>query len=177
MRFFPLLLRRSSLAEANLAFSSSVGGPLSALTPPFPHTTPPPLQPRLSRPASSMATKFGCDGTDCPCHSQEKSRPPAAPITTGPVKITLGPGEAKYICTCGESKNYPFCDVSCAGAHAARVVEFPASLRSEGSNRKESGPPPHRSHRARTRAPRLRRPPASSRARSRTRAPSRRTST
>ena len=56
----------------------------------------------------ASAAKFTCsgDGSDCPCHSKEKSRPPAAPVTTGPVKITLAPGEAKYLCKCGESKNY-----------------------------------------------------------------------
>ena len=55
-----------------------------------------------------MSTKFVCsgDGSDCPCHSKERTRPPAAPKTEGPVKITLAPGEAKWLCSCGESNNY-----------------------------------------------------------------------
>ena len=67
------------------------------------------VQRRATLAAAGAARRaFTCDGNggDCPCHAQETSRPPATPKTDGPVKLTLAPGETKYLCTCGESKNY-----------------------------------------------------------------------
>ena len=52
------------------------------------------------------------DGDDCPCHSRSTSRPPSVPKVLGSSKISLAPGEEKWMCTCGLSKNYPYCDGS-----------------------------------------------------------------
>ena len=32
---------------------------------------------------------------------------------------TLAPGEQKWLCSCGESATYPFCDGACFGSAAA----------------------------------------------------------
>ena len=94
-------------------------------------------------------SKYVCsgDGTDCPCHSKEKSRPPAKPVTTGPVKITLASGETKWLCKCGESKNYvcgrPLAAGGCAAARgsngpaaAARAVVALRAATTSGARRR-----------------------------------------
>ena len=67
---------------------------------------------------SSAATACTHEGGDCPCVKPEPARPvrraPAAPAA-GPVARKLGPGETAWLCTCGQSSNYPFCN----GAHRA----------------------------------------------------------
>ena len=83
------------------------------------------------------------DGSDCPCHTAEKSRPVPGnkdSLTLVPIKVicaifpkilflfmvvvsvifkclpglqvTVEPGKSVYGCTCGQSKNFPYCDGS-----------------------------------------------------------------
>jgi CDGSH-type Zn-finger protein len=68
--------------------------------------------------ASGATTACAHEGGDCPCVKPEPARPvrapPAAPAS-GPVARKLGPGESAWLCTCGQSSTYPFCN----GAHRA----------------------------------------------------------
>jgi CDGSH-type Zn-finger protein len=49
---------------------------------------------------------------DCPCHTAEKTRPPAAPKELSPLKVHVVAGSTSYFCACGASANFPYCDGS-----------------------------------------------------------------
>lgn len=61
--------------------------------------------------AAAAVEKYVCgEGDDCPCHTAEKTRPPAKPVAQAPTKVTLAPGQTYYACTCGMSSKFPACD-------------------------------------------------------------------
>jgi CDGSH-type Zn-finger protein len=77
--------------------------------------------------AGATGEKYTCaeDGFgDCPCHIAEATRPPATPKELKSLKVTIEPGTAKYFCTCGESKTFPFCDGSHRAYNAANGTSF-----------------------------------------------------
>lgn len=75
--------------------------------------------------AAAAEPKYVCsDGDDCPCHTAEKSRPPVAPITTGPKAVTVTEGQTLYLCACGQSKNFPYCDGTHKAVNAATGSNF-----------------------------------------------------
>jgi hypothetical protein len=41
------------------------------------------------------------------CYTAEKTRPPATPVTTGPLKVAVKEGDALWLCACGQSAKYP----------------------------------------------------------------------
>ena len=80
----------------------------------LPHLLPPPFMPSL----------LVLPGSDCPCHTSEKSRPAPVPQKGGALKVVLAPGEKKYLCMCGQSKNFPYCDGSHKAYNAANNTSF-----------------------------------------------------
>jgi CDGSH-type Zn-finger protein len=46
------------------------------------------------------------------------------PKISGPEVVTLKPGEAKYMCSCGQSKKFPFCDGSHRAYNEANGTSF-----------------------------------------------------
>jgi CDGSH-type Zn-finger protein len=65
--------------------------------------------------AASIPDKYSCgEGDDCPCHHLEARRVPAVPKCESR-KVPVEAGQKIWLCVCGESKNYPYCD----GSHKA----------------------------------------------------------
>lgn len=74
---------------------------------------------------AQKARRYVCgDGSDCPCHTQETRRPPVTPPQLGSVPRTLAPGESIWLCTCGTSKKFPYCDRSHRGVNAREGTSF-----------------------------------------------------
>lgn len=83
--------------------------------------------------------KYVCsgEGNDCPCHHVEGVRPPVTPAQLGSVPRTLEPGAAMWLCTCGASKSYPFCDGSHRGVNAREGTTFaPRKVANETAEKK-----------------------------------------
>lgn len=54
--------------------------------------------------------------SDCPCNTSEVKRAPKSLKRGPPMALTLKAGEEKWLCSCGKSKNFPFCDGSHKGS-------------------------------------------------------------
>lgn len=49
------------------------------------------------------------------------------------MQVTIAPGEAVWLCTCGQSANYPFCDGTHKKVNAAEGTTFkPQAVKNEG---------------------------------------------
>jgi predicted dehydrogenase/CDGSH-type Zn-finger protein len=71
----------------------------------------------------------GCAGADCPCGAPEppRRRAPPVPPQLRPLPRELAPGEAAWLCTCGESRTFPACDGSHKAYNAANGTSFKPS--------------------------------------------------
>lgn len=74
-------------------------------------------------------------GDDCEhCFRKEGRRAPVTPVRSGPKKVEIKAGESVWLCTCGESKNYPYCDGSHRGYNAANGTKFvPEQMKNESA--------------------------------------------
>lgn len=87
--------------------------------------------------ARRRATKaqYVC-GDDCECcHRSAPRRAPAVPaVRDGPKKVTLAPGASAWLCTCGQSAKYPFCDGTHRKVNAAEGTAFaPKQVTNDGA--------------------------------------------
>jgi predicted dehydrogenase/CDGSH-type Zn-finger protein len=78
------------------------------------------------------APGLACAEADCPCAVPEPPRrgarrAPGVPPQRSPRAQELAPGEAVWLCTCGESRNYPFCDGSHKAYNKANGTSFAPS--------------------------------------------------
>jgi CDGSH-type Zn-finger protein len=75
----------------------------------------------------SIATFTCCeDGSDCPCYTSEVARPPPAILKTKTksLKLQMEAGKTYSLCSCGQSKNFPYCDGSHRAYNAANGTSF-----------------------------------------------------
>jgi CDGSH-type Zn-finger protein len=70
-------------------------------------------------------SKWVCGtGDDCPCHTSERARPPRAPKALAPAAVPVKAGDTLYLCTCGQSASFPYCDGSHRAVNAAKGTSF-----------------------------------------------------
>jgi len=63
-------------------------------------------------------------GDDCPCHTSERARPPRAPKALAPTAVPVKAGDTLYLCSCGQSASFPYCDGSHRALNAAKGTSF-----------------------------------------------------
>ena len=69
--------------------------------------------------------------SDCPCTSNPDVRFPSVPGEK-PVAKVVAAGESTWLCTCGASKSYPFCDGSHKALNVSNGTTFkPRQLKNE----------------------------------------------
>eukprot|EP01116_Phalansterium_solitarium_P025744 TRINITY_DN9998_c0_g1_i1.p3 TRINITY_DN9998_c0_g1~~TRINITY_DN9998_c0_g1_i1.p3 ORF type:complete len:146 (-),score=26.24 TRINITY_DN9998_c0_g1_i1:278-715(-) len=71
-----------------------------------------------------MSTAFTCRDDGAPCACSESIAAPKFQQEPYHVKWAEGEDEDKWICQCGQSKNYPFCD----GSHRAYNAEHGTNI-------------------------------------------------
>jgi len=72
---------------------------------------------------SMAASASSASSSSAPTEEPKKFGPVAKPVLTGPHAVSLDSG-AKYVCACGQSANYPFCDGTHSKVNADKGTNF-----------------------------------------------------